>query len=167
MAGQGGAAAIGIGLGLLWGTALLGYLVLSDIRSRRLPNLGVLLLAAAYLPCWWLQGADVTGLLSHGATAMAGLLLFAWFHARGWLAGGDVKLAAAVLLWAGPVHGLTAMAVTALAGMVVALAQLAVTPRLAPSSVWHASRGTPYGVALALGGLWAIWRPAVGEGTFF
>jgi prepilin peptidase CpaA len=167
MAGQGGAAASGIWVSLLLGTALLGCLMLSDVRRRRLPNSGVLLLALAYLFHWWLQGQSVGTLLQHMATALAGLLLFACFYAARWMAGGDVKLAAAVLLWAGPGHALDVLTITAAGGGCMAGAQLLAASRLAPSSVWHASRGTPYGVALAAGGLWAVWRPVIGHGALF
>lgn len=167
MAGQGGEAISGVWYSLLLGTALLAYLTLSDIHRRRLPNPGVLLLALAYLFHWWLQGQSAGTLLQHMATSLAGLLLFACFYAARWMAGGDVKLAAVVLLWAGPGHALDVLAITALGGGLMATAQLLATSRLAPSSVWHASRGTPYGVALAAGGLWAVWHPVIGQGALF
>lgn len=167
MAGQGGAAASGIWISLLLGTALLGYLTFTDISRRRLPNPVVLLLALAYLFHWWLQGQSAALLLQHVATALAGLLLFACFYAARWMAGGDVKLAAAVFLWAGPGHALDVLVITALGGACMAVAQLLATSRLVPSSVWHASRGTPYGVALAAGGMWAVWRPVIGQGVLF
>lgn len=126
----------------------------SDVRWRTIPNGVSAGIAAAFAvaavaePAAFSPVADI-------ATAMAvfaaGALLFA-LHALG---GGDVKLLAAVTLWAGSGQLLTLLTVTAIAGGVLALAVAG----------WHwagryltrpASQTptptVPYGLAIAVGG---------------
>ena len=156
--------------------ALLPLLALSallDLRRRRIPN-------------WLAGGAAVLGLVAL-ATTDPGML---WQHAlvalltlaagiavwsRGLLGGGDVKLLAALGLWAGPAQVGALLLATALAGGVLALG-LVLARAVARSPVammrqrpfarhWPASAapataehdGTlPYGLAIACGGGWLV-----------
>ena len=149
------------------GMAILVWLGWMDITQRRLPNASILLFAVLFPAVWLLGNKEEPILLGHAGTAVGSFLLFTIFYAFGWMAGGDVKLAAAVLFWAGPEHAAGALMVTALSGIFLAVGQLLAKPYVAPDSVWHASRGTPYGVALAAGGLWAIWRLLLGGSALF
>ena len=85
----------------------------------------------------------------------------------GWMGGGDVKLAGAVFLWAGPQAGLVVFSVVSVAGLPIALLMIALD-RFASAAVqarhrwldaFAIKRGVPYGVALACGGAWAVWMP--------
>src|SRR5881394_4186490 len=82
--------------------------------------------------------------------------------AVGGLGGGDVKLFAAVSLFAGPPRLLDFLAVTALVGGVLGLAILAGAPIGRPAMAEGGSlrtrlrSGLPYGPAIAAGGLWLV-----------
>lgn len=71
---------------------------LTDLRSYRIPN-RISLAVAGLFPVYVLAGfADAgSGLLAGGIVFAIGVFLFS----RGWMGGGDVKLLAAVSLWAG------------------------------------------------------------------
>ncbi len=113
-------------------------------------------------------GAGVSLLLA--ALVFAALALL---HARGWLGGGDVKLAAGVAAGLAPQAVLLFLVVTGIAGGVLAAAHLVLRgltfrPRrlvklAGPRRVWRAERWRiarhaplPYGVAIACGGAWAF-----------
>ena len=129
-----------------------------DVRTRRIPNMLVLAVAALGLMRLTLA-EDLTLALFTIATAAAifaiGLLLF-W---RGLLGGGDVKLtAAAVLLVGAPALSLFLVAMS-LFGLVVTLATIAAdclmgrpaTPDVSSGNDLGSRRTVPYGVAIAAG----------------
>jgi prepilin peptidase CpaA len=156
--------------------ALLGIAALSDLRHRRIPNeipasAALLWLVALALGA---AGSPLAGLATGLGLLAAGIL--AW--RLGWLGGGDVKLIAALGLWAGPGQLPVLLLGIALAGGVLALvacfvARLAAwppityaiaaasrfLPALSPSmaTAWH-QRGLPYGLAIACGGAWLVHR---------
>ncbi|TAM55549.1 MAG: hypothetical protein EPN57_02135 [Paraburkholderia sp.] len=146
-------------------SALLLMLALSDLRRRRLPNAIVAAFAALYLAHAWLSAQSLAGFERHLATGALALVLSALLFRFGWLGGGDAKLFAAVFLWSGPAYASTVFFIVSFLGLLLALAQLAL--RRAPSAAaanpelgWLApARGVPYGVALAAGGVAAIWLP--------
>ncbi len=156
-------AALALAAGLLvWAAA-------SDFARYRIPNAASLGLAAAFLVFAFSQpdvGFPWLGHLKFGALALAlGLLAFVK-HLAG---GGDGKLFAAVALWAGPERVLPAVLLIALIGGVLAAAQLLAVMQqrarlaggyraagLPPRSAWG-SAPVPYGIAIAGGGLYALW----------
>ena len=144
------------------------YLGWLDLRTRLLPNKWVLFYTLLFIPasvlhqCGWLQlGAHV----AMGLIAFLVLLLLFIINAMG---GGDVKLGAAVFLWAGVDYGLQALLITAwLGGVVAILGWLADRPALqrlhwrplqAINHALSAQRGVPYGVALVAAALYVLWR---------
>lgn len=143
---------------------ILVSLAVSDLRFRRLPTIAVAGFAALY--CAHAVFAT-TGTAALGAHAAAGGIAFAvaaLLFAFGWIAGGDAKLAAAVFFWAGPTHAAEVFFIVSVCGLMVALAMLAAGAVLRHAShaprwlSWLApARGVPYGVALASGGVAAIW----------
>jgi prepilin peptidase CpaA len=90
---------------------LLALAVATDLESMRIPNRICLLIVALY-PCHVLAQAapvDWLGAMAvAGAVFLVGLIPFA-FRLMG---GGDVKLMAAVALWAGPALSIQFLAVT-------------------------------------------------------
>lgn len=146
-------------------SAVLSILALSDLRRRRLPNATVAGFAALYFLHAWLSGESRVGIEAHAATGAAALVLSALLFRFGWLGGGDAKLFAAVFLWTGPAYAATVFFIVSLAGLMLAMAQLGAgrigRARAAESTLaWLApARGVPYGVALAVGGLAAVWLP--------
>ncbi|WP_269510715.1 A24 family peptidase [Burkholderia sp. IMCC1007] len=142
-------------------TLVLALLAAQDLRDRRLSNRAVLSLATLYCVAAALTREGLVALAGHVATAAAMLALFGSLRHAGWLGGGDVKLAAAVFLWAGPALALPVLTIVGASGAVcgcVALAAGAWQRRVAPARM-ATSRGVPYGVALALGGALAVWAP--------
>lgn len=132
---------------------LLLWAAWGDIRTRIIPNwlnAAVALLAPAW---WWAEGLSpwpqIAILIAGAAVVFA---LFTAAFAFGMMGGGDVKLLTALALWFGGPALLHLLMVMALAGGVVTLGTLAL----------HAARHRPgrpeipYGVAIAVAGLWAI-----------
>lgn len=142
-------------------------LALGDLRHRHLRNRLVALYAGLCPLALLTSGASMWQWLQHGAmAAMAFVVLLILFAARA-MGGGDVKLGTAVLAWAG-VEDLTAiLLVITVTGLVLALAGLlsdAHCLRRVFARGWcrrvrralRVQRGVPYGVALAVGGLFAM-----------
>jgi prepilin peptidase CpaA len=135
-----------------------------DWRTLHIAD-GVPLGIVAVFVVWAIAGAAAgtfsmidLGLTLACATAMFGLGALAF--AAGAMGGGDVKLAAAASLFAGPALILEFVTVTALVGGLLGVAILAGAP-IGP--VAPAGEGTlrarlrgdlPYGPAIAMGGLW-------------
>ncbi|TNE41890.1 MAG: hypothetical protein EP348_00545 [Alphaproteobacteria bacterium] len=91
-----------------------------DIFSRRIPNLLSVLIALLYLgqAAYMGQWADIPWHLLCGAGVLAvGIVIFS----LGWLGGGDVKLLAALALWAGPKYIAYFLAMTCLCGGILAI----------------------------------------------
>ena len=138
----------------------------TDFKSFIIPNAfsaAILLLYPVYVltapaPVEWLGGLVV------GASALA--VGFGCFALRVF-GGGDAKLLAVTSLWAGPALVFDFLALTALAGGVLVLVlyvrhRIAAAPTLAmvlvtkPDSSF-AKQPMPYGVAIALGGLYVAF----------
>lgn len=145
---------------LLTGVAVtllgLGWAAVSDVARYEIPHRACALVGAGYLLAAfgaplgpWLYG------LAIGAAVFAvGLALFA----KGWLGGGDVKLLAVVVPWAGLTHLSDFTLVTALASLIVVAVLASPLRRLMPAppeGVAHDfRRPMPFGAPLAAGGAW-------------
>ena len=140
-----------------------------DVATLRIPNALVVALAASFVPAALAGGISAPTLAVHLGLAVLMLAAGALLMMRGLWGGGDAKLAAALVLWAGW-QGLPALLMaTALAGgglaVVVLLARcLPILKRSGSSSQPRDKAATiplPYGVALAAGGLWwAVRAPS-------
>ncbi|RQZ18687.1 peptidase A24 [Burkholderia sp. Bp9031] len=140
-------------------TLVLASLAMQDVRARRLSNRAVLAFATLYLVAAALAHDGLAQVAGHVATATAMLAVFGGLRHAGWIGGGDVKLAAAVFLWAGPTLAFPVLTLVCASGAACGLAALAIVARrrrIAPATAL-ATRGVPYGVALALGGGLAVW----------
>ncbi|WP_181561223.1 MULTISPECIES: prepilin peptidase [Sphingobium] len=131
---------------LIWGAT-------TDLRSRIISNrlnLAIALLA----PCWWWANGlsfypDV--LLQIGLAA-AVFLLFTGLFALGMMGGGDVKMLGALALWLPLAAMSTLIIVMALIGGLVTIVTVVhhrTTRRIGQPEI-------PYGVAIALAGLWVL-----------
>ncbi len=96
------------------------YAMITDYRWLHIPNLLSIVLALGFIPYALIAGPAVPFLAHIGVAALVFLVLFACF-AFGWLGGGDVKLAGAIMLWAGPTHGVEFVVLFALFGGLFAL----------------------------------------------
>ena len=142
-------------------TLVLVSIAAQDLRERRVSNRAVLAFAMLYLVAAALVHERLAPLAGHVAIAAAMLVVFGGLRHAGWLGGGDVKLAAAVFLWAGPTLALPVLTIVGASGAACGLATLAAVARqrrIAPAHTM-ATRGVPYGIALALGGVLAVWAP--------
>ena len=131
---------------------------IGDIKHRRIPNLLSLLLVAlygAFALSIHLQGGDVAfmgGLIAGGGVLAGGFVLFA----MGAMGGGDVKLAAAIALFAGSKYIIGLLILISLFGGLVAGFTWLYSKRTSKENkVDGANRhSVPYGVAISISGLW-------------
>ncbi len=147
----------------------------TDIRARIIPNRVTAAVAAAGLLHAGIQGA----LFSAGHLALVGglFVLCVGLFALGAIGGGDAKLVPAVALGLPMARWPTFLLVMAIAGGMVALvillrarmsggrstgirAGVESTALAVASTAADAQAGVPYGVAIAAGGLAALWLPA-------
>lgn len=148
-------------IGLAVTAGALAWAAWSDVRSFLIPNrISVLIggsyfLAVAFMPTagWF------AGLATGAVTLLIGAILFA----QKWVGGGDVKLAAAIALWAGPSLYADFLLMTSLVAVLMGAAMLMTPlPRLLGNSGESGSIGRPgranmpFGVPLSAGGLWVI-----------
>jgi prepilin peptidase CpaA len=143
---------------VLLAAPLLAAAAFTDLGWRIVPNwvsIALVLSCAGVM----LVGRDPVGLLlalaAGGGVLIGGAALFA----AGLLGGGDVKLAAATTVWIGAEALPEFLAVTALAGGLLALGILA--GRALRRCVGRrrsamAAPTVPYGVAIAAGALWTL-----------
>ena len=99
---------------------LLVQAVVSDMSRLLIPNwisIALVALFVAYLPV----SPVSLPVVGHMLVACAAFAVGLGLYAHRWMAGGDVKLFAAVALWAGPAGILKLLMVTALAGAGLAL----------------------------------------------
>lgn len=153
---------------------MLLYSAASDVATRRIPNAASMIIIASFLVAGVASPdrVDILGGLWVAAAIFAvGFLGFVF----GKVGGGDVKLMAAMGLWAGPSAAIDYLVMTGLAGGALALMYL--LPEIAHAMTWlraHAERlapalqsaggpgdvktvGLPYGVAIAAGGVFVLW----------
>jgi len=146
-------------------TAVLAWASWRDVKSRTIPNravLAVLALFAAWIAVG--RGAGLVPDLEAAAIAFALTFVLYLFRVIG---AGDVKLFAALALFAGFTYLPLFALMTVLAGGCIAAVSLASSPRRA-LALFHLGgkggfgRGVPYGAAIAIGGLAAVWGELTG-----
>lgn len=155
---------------LLMAGCVLVYAAVSDVRYYRIPNSCSLLLIALFPAHAWLS----PGTIDYPATALAAISVFVislGFYAMKRLGGGDVKLMAAVAVWAGAAHLADFIVIMALAGGVLSLIYIThfyIVPALrfdhaGPNGSLDTALATklPYGVAIASGGLAVLYQLAL------
>ena len=135
--------------------ALLLVAAIGDWRTRTIENWlnGAIALGAPV--SWWLHGytlwPDVVLQVALAATVFA---IFAGLFALGAMGGGDVKLIAALALWFPLVPFVQLLTVMAIAGGLLTIIML-VRQRMTRTP---GRPEIPYGIAIALAGLWSISR---------
>jgi prepilin peptidase CpaA len=139
---------------------------LRDATTYTIPNWISLALVAAFPAAAFAVGLPIQTIGVHFAVGAAALLAgFAMYTLR-WIGGGDAKLLAASALWIGWPSLLTLLAVTGIAGGLLAVALLGlrsawVRPYMPSGPGWLArliepGQNVPYGVAIAAGALAAF-----------
>jgi prepilin peptidase CpaA len=147
------------------------YAMITDYRKLHIPNRVSVVLALAFFPFALIAGPQAIPLLPHlGLAAAVFVLLFLCF-AFGWLGGGDVKLAGAIMLWAGPSQGANFVVLFAMLGGVFALGLLSLrfalvqfpqiegVPGLSKFNGWARDGTCPY--ALPIGTAALIVAPEI------
>ncbi|KPP89761.1 prepilin peptidase [Erythrobacter sp. HL-111] len=140
--------------GLLAGLAIaLLFAAFTDIRRRQIDNWLNAAIALGAPVFWWSQGLspwpDIA--LQFGVALLAFAILAGLFALRV-MGGGDVKLLTALALWIEPALFVQLLVMMALAGGVLTVVM----------GSWHLMRrrrerlAIPYGVAIAIGGLWVL-----------
>ncbi|MEO5640826.1 MAG: prepilin peptidase [Sphingomicrobium sp.] len=124
-----------------------------DIRTFTISNTLVLAVALLAPLFWWASGVPLWPDVGYRlAIALAVFAALAATFYLGMMGGGDVKLAAALVLWFPPAATLAFLVIMSVAGGVLTLAVL----------IAHKIRRRegrpeiPYGVAIAFGGLWLV-----------
>lgn len=125
----------------------------TDLRSRHIGNwlnAGIALAAPAF---WWASGLDLwPGVALQFGVALATFAICAVLFALRAMGGGDVKLLTALALWIQPMLFLKLIILMSLLGGVLTIV----------FGAWHVMKrrrdrlAIPYGVAIALAGLWII-----------
>lgn len=153
---------------------LLAAAAVADVRTYKIPNkivLGILVVYPLHVilspvPVDWLMGLAV-----FAVSLAIGFVLFATkiFGA------GDAKLIAAAMLWAGPVLAPLALLICALSGGLIALVMISPARFVIANALSSLGRESlseavlakhmPYGVPIALGGLFVAWALLTAGGT--
>jgi prepilin peptidase CpaA len=156
--------------------ALMVFAAFSDLFTMMISNRVPLALVAAFFVLAVALKVPPKDIELHTACGLLVLLLTFFFFSRGWVGGGDAKLASATALWLGFDHVADYGLCAALIGGGLTLLILAVRrwplPGFLASQQWIArlhdrKSGVPYGIALALAGLilypeTLIWLSAAG-----
>lgn len=134
--------------------------VVTDLRARVIEHWTVIAIAGLAPVFWWVSGHALWPTVA-AQLALAGiaLMIFGFVWTRGWMGGGDVKLIAALALWLPLGPFVIMLWVMAIAGGVLTLAVI-VARRLREST---GRPQIPYGVAIAVGGLWVIAQPYLNQ----
>jgi prepilin peptidase CpaA len=155
--------------------AMMAFAASSDLLTMTISNRISLILIAGFFALALASGMSVTDALWHVAAASTVLVVAFGFFARGWIGGGDAKLAAATALWLGFDHLLPYLLYASLFGGALTLLllkfRLAPLPPLLARQDWvqrlhHKQGGIPYGIALAAAALVVYpdtrWMTAIG-----
>jgi prepilin peptidase CpaA len=143
---------------LLLFPALMAFAASSDLFTMTISNRLSLALAGGFLLLTLVTGMSLPAIGWHLAAGGSVLLVAFIFFWRGWIGGGDAKLAAATALWFGFEHLLDYMIYAALFGGVLTLLLLQFRrlplPQALARQPWIArlhdrAGGVPYGIALA------------------
>jgi prepilin peptidase CpaA len=156
--------------------AVMAFAASSDLFTMTIANRISLILVAGFGLLAALTGMSASDLLSHVGAAAAVLAVVFVFFARGWIGGGDAKLAAATALWLGFADLLDYLFYASLLGGALTLAIIffrrAPLPQVFVGLPWaerlhRSDSGVPYGIALAAAALVVYphtpWMAAIGR----
>ena len=142
--------------------AMMAFAASSDLLTMTISNRVSLILVGSFFALALASGMGSGEMLSHAGAA--GIVLVVGFGCfiRGWIGGGDAKLAAATALWLGFDYLVSYLVYASLFGGVLSLALIQFRmwplPRLLGGQVWierlhRKDGGVPYGIALAAAAL--------------
>jgi prepilin peptidase CpaA len=147
---------------LLLFPALMAFAASSDLLTMTISNRLSLALTGGFFLLAFITGMNLHAFGMHLAAAAAVLVVAFIFFSRGWIGGGDAKLAAATALWLGFDHLLDYMLYASLFGGALTLVILQFRklplPAVLSRQAWilrlhETGGGVPYGIALAAAAL--------------
>jgi prepilin peptidase CpaA len=147
---------------LLLFPAMMAFAASSDLFTMTISNRIALILVAGFFAMAFVAGMSANDVLSHVGAAFSVLAVTFIFFARGWIGGGDAKLAAATALWLGFDHLMPYLLYASIFGGVLTLAmirfRLMPLPAMLAEQEWakrlhRLDGGVPYGIALAAAAL--------------
>ena len=147
---------------LLLFPALMAFAASSDLFTMTISNRVTLILTAGFFALALYVGMDLHTVLWHAAAAFTVLAVTFVFFARGWIGGGDAKLAAATALWLGFDHLMAYVLYASIFGGILTFAMIRFRLMPLPESLaehdWvkrlhKLDGGVPYGIALAAAAL--------------
>jgi prepilin peptidase CpaA len=142
--------------------AMMAFAASSDLFTMTIANRVSLALVAGFGLLALLVGMSTAELISHAGAAVVVLVVVFAMFTRGWIGGGDAKLAAATVLWLGFAHLADYLVYASLIGGALTLAIIQFRtmplPRLFVGREWaerlhRLDAGVPYGIALAAAAL--------------
>ena len=143
--------------------AMMAFAASSDLFTMTIANRVSLILVGGFFVLAVLTGVSGADMLTHAGVAAAVLVVAFLCFTRGWIGGGDAKLAAATVLWIGLGHLADYFVYASLLGgaLTILLIQYRAMPmpRLLLGREWaerlhRPDCGVPYGIALAIAALW-------------
>jgi prepilin peptidase CpaA len=147
---------------LLLFPAMMAFAASSDLFTMTISNRVAIVLVAGFFALALASGMAPAEMLAHVGAALAVLAVTFLFFARGWIGGGDAKLAAATALWLGFDHLLAYLLYASIFGGILTLMMLRFRLMPLPSALagqeWvkrlhRLDGGVPYGIALAAAAL--------------
>lgn len=154
--------------------AMMAFAASSDLLTMTISNRVSLILVGSFFALAFTSGMSAADMLSHaGAGGLVLVVAFGCFS-RGWIGGGDAKLAAATALWLGFDYLMSYLVYASLFGGALTLLliqfRMLPLPRMLVGQEWaerlhRKDTGVPYGIALAAAAL-AIypdtpWMPSI------
>jgi prepilin peptidase CpaA len=147
---------------LLLFPAMMAFAASSDLFSMTISNRISLILIAGFFVLAIMTGMPLAQIGMHIGAAVAVLAVTFIFFARGWIGGGDAKLAAATALWLGfeelPNYLLFASIFGGILTLAILRFRVMPLPSLLADQDWakrlhRMDTGVPYGIALAVAAL--------------
>jgi prepilin peptidase CpaA len=147
---------------LLLFPTMMAFAASSDLVTMTISNRVSLALIAGFFVLALATGMNISVVGSHVGACLLVLGFAFFFFARGWIGGGDAKLAAATALWLGFDQLLSYLLVVSVLGGFLTLAilrfRLSPLPDALAGQDWllrlhRLDGGIPYGIALAAGAL--------------
>src|ERR1700693_6032331 len=142
--------------------AMMAFAASTDLVRMTISNRVTMTLAAGFFALASLEGLPLADIGSPVAAGFTVLAVSFVFFVRGWIGGGDAKLAAATALWFGWPHLCEYLLYASLLGGALTLLLLEFRRRTLPAALvrtaWVArlhdpDEGVPYGIALAAAAL--------------
>jgi len=142
--------------------ALMAFAASSDLFTMTISNRITLALVGGFVAVALISGMSPSDMLAHAGAAAAVLAVTFVFFARGWIGGGDAKLAAATALWLGFDHLVAYLLYASIFGGALTLAMIKFRhmplPHVLAKQEWvmrlhRLGGGVPYGIALAAAAL--------------